>query len=243
MGAKHSQQHSRSAELDITDIAADKLPTNRTSATHTTALSSATSSPALTSLSSKHSKLTPQAWSAPQQSRYMQSTERAEDAVTEWKAEQEEKQTDDDEQRTKGGQAAAAEDLFGKYKSAAGSAGNDGSGGSGGGAVAKRSGIVSGVKAASSVGRRQQQSQQQTTTTGLGALLEDEEGVDDSAVSAVHGTADSTLQADCRTRAHSLLGGTAHILSFSATVCCVSSVELLAQGGCAFHHCGCRRQR
>ena len=177
MGAKQSQQKTRTNELDISDIAASQhAPAAAASSTHA-ALSSASTSPALTSLSSKHNKLT-QAW-APQQSRYVQH-DKPGDEVTEWKADEEEKErddgNDDDKQGSNAQNGFGGEDLFGKYKTA-----GTASGDAGGAVLGKRSGIVSGVKAASGVDRRQQP-QRAAAAIGMTAVLEDDEGVDDSAV-------------------------------------------------------------
>ena len=179
MGARQSKQKARAAELDITDIAANKQPSALTATAPSSTLaaqSSASTSPALSSLSSKQSKLTQQAW-APQHSRYVQQ-DKAEDAVTQWTPDEEEKENDDE-----GGEGKAAnngqagDDLFGKYRSGK-TAGSDGSGGVAG----KRSGIVNNVTAASSVDRRQQP---QPNSARLNTLMDDDDdGVDNSAVSA-----------------------------------------------------------
>ena len=204
MGARQSQQKARSGDLDITDIAANQSPA--ASAAHSSthpALSSATASPALTSLSSKTSKLAQQAWGAPQQSRYIQHDTKAEDQVTEWKPDEEEKQTaDDDDGNGSGGKGAVGEDLFGKYKS--------GEGGGAGGA-GKRSGIVSGVKAASGVERRQQA---QPTTSGMNTLMEDDEGVDDSAVSNTNNQHHTALRL-------TLMARSVIVCHCSQTFCCL----------------------
>ena len=219
MGARHSQQKARSTELDITDIASNKQPPaaaalTASSATHT-AVSSATTSPALTSLSSK---LAQQAW-APQQSRYIQQDSRAEDQVTEWKPDDEEKEEDDISTQ---GKSHAGEDLFGKYRGAAAAGGSNGSGA----VLGKRSAIVSSVKAASSVERRQPS---RVAAPGMTAPLEDDDGVDDSAVSTRN--TPSPIPS---------LYHIANVLSSALRV--AMSAELPSQGCCAFPYCARRRR-
>ena len=165
MGAKQSHNKARLADLGITDLAADKQPPTAASST-LAARSSASTSPALTSLSSTNGKLAQHAWQQPQQSRYAQPDTKAEDAVTEWKPDEEEKQREEDA----AGEQTSAEDPFSKYRNGAAS---------GRGGAAQRSGIVNGVKATSGGGQRQQP---QLT---MNAVADDEEeGVDDSGVSA-----------------------------------------------------------